>query len=99
MTTIYKLMLIAICLSVAAPVLAADDLPGDVQSYIARRTGCNYWPSEPATDKLRRAEIARNVRELHCTTLNGDEAKLKARYSKKPGVLTAIAGAHDAMRD
>jgi hypothetical protein len=85
--------------ALATAALAADDLPGDVQAYINRRTGCNYWPSEHANNKLRKAEIARNVRALNCPTLDHDEAKLQARYQGKPELLQAIADAHDAMPD
>ena len=79
--------------------LAADQLPRDVQAYVDRRTGCNYWPSEPAVDKVRKAEIERKVRELRCSTLTHDEAVLQTRYRDKPDILTAIADAHDAMPD
>jgi hypothetical protein len=99
MTAFYKLILIALCFCFAAPVFAADELPGDVRAYINRRTGCNYWPSEPADGKLRKAEIARHIRALNCATLDHDEAKLKARYQNKPGIVAAIADAHDAMPD
>jgi hypothetical protein len=97
MTAMKKLILITLCF--AAPVFAADELPGDVHAYINRRTGCNYWPSEPAFSKSRKAEIARNVRELRCATLDHEEAKLKARYQNKPDIVAAIADAHDAMPD
>ena len=78
---------------------AADPLPGDVQAYVNRRTGCNYWPSEKGYDRVRKAEIARNVRGLNCPTLDHDEAKLQARYRGQPDLLAAIADAHDAMPD
>jgi hypothetical protein len=79
--------------------LAADHLPRDVQAYVDRRAGCNYWPSEPAYDKVRKAEIERNVRNLRCSTLNHEEVVLQVRYRDKPDILTAIAEAHDAMPD
>jgi hypothetical protein len=80
-------------------VQAADNLPGDVQAYVNRRTGCNYWPSETAKSKLRKAEIEHNVRALNCPTLDHEEATLRARYQGKPELLQAIADAHDAMPD
>jgi hypothetical protein len=78
---------------------AAQDLPPDVKAYAERRAGCNYWPSEPAYDKTRKAEIQRNIRELRCETLVREEAKLNARYRGQPTLLEAIANAHDAMPD
>jgi hypothetical protein len=99
MAAIHKLILTTLCLGIAAPAFAADALPGDVHAYINRRTGCNYWPSEPADGKLRKAEIARHIRALNCATLDHDEAKLKARYQNKPDIVAAIADAHDAMPD
>ena len=77
----------------------AQELPPDVKAYADRRAGCNYWPSEPAYDKTRKAEIQRHVRELRCETLNREEAKLNARYQGQPALLEAIANAHDAMPD
>jgi hypothetical protein len=77
----------------------ADELPADAKAYIDRRTGCNYWLSEPATTSLRKLEIARHIRELRCTTLDHDESEMNARYRGKPEMLTAIADAHDAMPD
>ena|SRR5438445_9411285 len=79
--------------------VAADQVPKDVQAYIDRRTGCNYWPSEPAYDKTRKAEIRRHVRELRCETIDREEAKLNARYQGRPALLEALANAHDAMPD
>ena len=95
------LMTLMFC-ALAAPALAADDLPSDVHTYVDRRKACNYWPSEQAsrkTERLRRAEIDHHVRELQCQTLNREEAVLNARYRGKPDVLAAIADAHDAMPD
>jgi hypothetical protein len=94
-----KHLALAVVVSCAfgAMALAADQLPKDVQAYVDRRTGCNYWPSEPAYDKIRKAEIERNVRNLRCSTLTHDEAVLQTRYRDKPDILTAIADAHDAM--
>jgi hypothetical protein len=85
--------------ALATAAIAADNLPGDVQTYVNRRTGCNYWPSETSKSKLRKAEIAHNVRALHCATLDHDEAELQARYQREPELLQAIADAHDAMPD
>ena len=93
-----KFLVLTLCCWATAA-FAADNLPREVQSYVDRRTGCNYWPSEPAYDKARKAEIERNVRELRCATLDHDEAKLRARYHGKPNLLKAIADAHDAMPD
>jgi hypothetical protein len=93
------LLALTVFCAFAQPALAADNLPSDVQAYVDRRTGCNYWPSETAKSKLRRAEIARNVRALNCPTLDHEEAMLQARYQRKPELLQAIADAHDAMPD
>ena len=78
---------------------AAQDIPPDLKAYAQRRAGCNYWPSEPAYDKTRKAEIQRRIRELRCETLDREEAKLNARYRGQPALLEAIANAHDAMPD
>jgi hypothetical protein len=97
-----KLVLVGLCLGIAAPVLAADAVPREVKAYVDRRKACNYWPSEQASRKrepLRRAEIDRHVRELNCPTLDREEAVLSARYQDKPDIMTAIADAHDAMPD
>jgi hypothetical protein len=83
----------------APAAIAADNLPSDVKAYVDRRTGCNYWPSEKGYDKVRKAEIAHNVRELHCSTLDREEAVLNARYRDRPEIVAAIADAHDAMPD
>ena len=83
---------------VTEPVVA-EELPADVTAYVDRRSGCNYWPSEPATDKIRKAEIQRHIRELRCATLDREEAVLRARYHGKPELLKAIADARDAMPD
>ncbi|MBA2589424.1 MAG: hypothetical protein H0U98_12460 [Alphaproteobacteria bacterium] len=85
--------------ALATTAMAADGLPSDVQAYVNRRTGCNYWPSETSKSKLRKAEIAHNVRALNCLTLDHEEATLRARYRGKPELLQAIADAHDAMPD
>jgi len=77
----------------------AQDIPPDLKAYAQRRAGCNYWPSEPAYDKTRKAEIQHRVRELRCETLDREEAKLNARYRGQPALLEAIANAHDAMPD
>jgi hypothetical protein len=77
----------------------ADNLPSDAQAYVDRRKACNYWPSEHASGKLRRGEIARHVRELNCPTLDREEAVLNARYRDKPDIVAVIADAHDAMPD
>jgi hypothetical protein len=98
---IVRLPLLAIIAVLAALdcAQAADALPGDVARYIDRRTGCNYWPSEPATDKTRKAEIQRHIRDLHCSTLDHEEALLQARYQDRPEIVKAIDDAHDAMPD
>jgi hypothetical protein len=95
-----RLLLSAALLSAALDCArAADQIPADAQAYVDRRTGCNYWPSEPAVDKLRKAEIERHVRNLRCSTLDHDEAQMLARYKDQPDILKAIADAHDAMPD
>jgi predicted PP-loop superfamily ATPase len=84
------------------PAAIADDLSADVQAYVDRRKACNYWPSEQASrksEKLRRGEIQRHIRELNCPTLDREEAVLNARYKGKPDILAAVADAHDAMPD
>jgi hypothetical protein len=92
-------------LSAAAALLAflssagAQDIPPDLKAYAERRAGCNYWPSEPAYDKTRKAEIQRHVRDLRCETLDREEVKLNTRYRGQPALLEAIANAHDAMPD
>ena len=84
----------------AFPSLAwAQDLPADIRAYSDRRAGCNYWPSEPAYDKTRKAEIQRNIRRLQCDTNDREEIKLNLRYRNQPTLLEAIANAHDAMPD
>ena len=77
----------------------AQELPGDIRAYSERRAGCNYWPSEPASSSVRRAEIQRHVRQLRCETIDREEAVLKNRYRNQPAFLEAIADAHDAMPD
>ena len=84
------------------PAAIADDLSADVQAYVDRRKACNYWPTEQASrksERLRRGEIERHVRELNCPTLDREEAVLNARYKGKPDILAAIADAHDEMPD
>ena len=95
----YPALVVLVFCALAQAAIAADTLPGDVKIYVDRRTGCNYWPSEKAYDKTRRAEIDHNVRALHCATLDHDEALLQARYKGQPDLLQAIADAHDAMPD
>jgi len=97
-----KRLALVMLVAVTAPVFAADELPSDAQAYIDRRKACNYWPSEQASrksEKLRRGEIDRHVRELNCPTLDREEAVMNARYKGKPDILAAIADAHDAMPD
>jgi hypothetical protein len=77
----------------------AQDLPADVRAYSDRRAGCNYWPSEPAYDKTRKAEIQHKIRQLRCDTIDREEAKLNNRYHNQAALLEAIANAHDAMPD
>jgi hypothetical protein len=89
----------AAALLVFASAAGAQDIPPDLKAYAERRAGCNYWPSEPAYDKTRKAEIQHHVRELRCDTIDREEAKLNARYHGQPALLEAIANAHDAMPD
>jgi len=78
----------------------AADLPGDVQAYVDRREACNYWPSETAPRHSHRAdEIEHHVRNLHCDTLNREEALLRARYRSDASLLEAIDQARDALPD
>jgi hypothetical protein len=94
-----RLVLLACLGTIFATSSLAQELPADVKSYIDRRTGCNYWPSEPATTSSRKTEIARHIRDLRCNTLDHDESEMNARYRGKPEILTAVADAHDAMPD
>ena len=94
----WALLVLVFCACGTAAV-AADAVPKDVQAYMDRRAGCNYWPSEPAYSQTRKDEIAGQVRKLRCSTLDHDEAQLLARYKNQPDILKAIADAHDAMPD
>jgi hypothetical protein len=100
-TITVRVLLLSIALLLALDsAQAAESVPGDVTSYIDRRTACNYWPFEKAgKDKVRKAEIERHVRNLNCDTLAREEAILKARYRDDPAILQAVADAHDAMPD
>jgi hypothetical protein len=95
----YPALLGLMLFAVVPAAIAADNLPSDVKAYVDRRTGCNYWPSEKGYDKVRKAEIAHNIRALNCPTLDREEAVLNARYRDKPDIVAAIADAHDAMPD
>jgi hypothetical protein len=91
-----KLAGLALLLMSSAAVAA--DLPSDVSAYIQQREACNYWPYERAGgSKLRRAEIRRHVRNLHCDRSDHDKAVLQARYREEQAVLDAIDAAQDAL--
>jgi tRNA(Ile)-lysidine synthase TilS/MesJ len=88
-------VLMALLMSTAA---SADELPSDVSAYIQLREACNYWPYEHwDKSKLRRAEIRRHLRNLHCDRAAHDKAVLQARYRKEQAVLEAIDDAQDAL--
>ena len=92
-----KAMILTVLMTI--PALAAD-IPGDVQAYVDRREACNYWPGETAPRHSHRAdEIEHHVRNLHCDTLEHDEAVLKARHRGDSALLDAIDQAHDALPD
>jgi hypothetical protein len=55
-------------------------IPQDVANHLQRRQMCNHWAGEEPYDKARAAEIAKAVNGLRCTTLDGDEKKLRRRY-------------------
>jgi hypothetical protein len=78
---------------------SAGELPGDVQAYVDRRATYNYWPSEPRTNKTRRAEIERHTRNLHCDTLHREQVILEVRYRKDPLLVQAIRDAENALPD
>jgi hypothetical protein len=80
----------------------ADDLQGavaaapkDVSAYVARKANCNHFLGEEPYDKARAAELNKAMRELKCSTLDRDEARLRRRYAKAPAMLKLIDEAAD----
>lgn len=69
--------------------------PKTVRAFIARRTDCNHWGGEEPYDAARRREINRAVRDLRCTRLDRDEAKL-IKHMRGNAELIALL---DAVRD
>lgn len=65
-------------------------IPADVARYIDRRRGCNHWLGEDGYDAERAREIARVVKKLACTRIDGDEARLRRRHARSPQILKAM---------
>jgi len=82
-------------LTLAGSAAAAPRLPAEVRQAIARREACNHWAGEEPYDRARAREIAANVRRLGCVRLEKDEARLRRRYARRPGVLRALRAAQD----
>lgn len=64
--------------------------PPDVKAWMDRAEGCWHFAGEEGYDAERRAEIAKAIDELRCTSLKADEQALRAKYAREPGTLEGL---------
>ncbi|MBZ2206464.1 hypothetical protein [Massilia soli] len=70
---------------------AGGKLPGDVESFVSRREGCDHMRGEvpePA-QKARMREVQREIRRL-CTGTDKQLNKLKKKYADEPRVMATL---------
>ena len=78
--------------SSAAP---SKSLPKEVTALTERIVGCNHWLGETPYDAERSKEIKKAIKELRCSSLVKDEARILKRYGADPAIQQAIAEAKE----
>jgi hypothetical protein len=92
-----------LCLSLLMPfhpVLANEQLPGDVQNFIEQREGCDHMRGElpdPA-DKHRTRQLQRETQKL-CKGTDQKLAQLKKKYAKNSSVMQHLDAFEPAIEE
>lgn len=70
---------------------ATDKFPKDVQSFIAKRDGCEHFRSEvpDPPEKKRIEEINRDIKRL-CTCTDSKLAALKRKYAASANIMARL---------
>jgi hypothetical protein len=68
-------------------------MPKDVAAFVSKSADCSHWGGENPYDK-ERAEFIRNAsRRAGCSSLDGEEIKLRHKYRRNPKVIETIENA------
>jgi hypothetical protein len=79
-------------------VAATRDLPREVAQIVKRNVACSYWkrqmPDDPEDEDVKKTGVPQNVnaklKKFNCTSLAGDEFKLRRQYKGNDDILTAM---------
>jgi hypothetical protein len=99
MTTLKKLILISVALTISAgPLLCARaqtgavGLPPDIAEFLSRRASCSEW-SKRAMDPEQTVHIEAiysNLQSLKCFDIFENERALREKHAKNPEVLRSL---------
>lgn len=90
-------MLLVLAAALAYPALGADTnralakAPREIGVFLERKAECDHWGGEEPYDKGRLAQITRAVKALRCDRVAADEAGLRRKYAKRPGLVRLLA--------
>jgi len=66
------------------------DIPSAVVKFIELREQCDHWSGEPPYDKDRSEEINRNIKTLHCDSLDAQKNELLKTYKSNEEVSDVL---------
>lgn len=81
--------LAASLIGVLALAAQAQDLPPDVESFLARRSACEHFIGEEPYDEERRRFLALRIRQA-CSGINEQGAATRELHRDSPAVLEAL---------
>lgn len=86
--------LVAASVSVEDSILTvAANVEPEVLAWVSRREHCESLQAREPFDDADRATIAAGVERLNCSTLNADEARLRATYAEDAATLALLTRA------
>jgi hypothetical protein len=94
---------IVLCLSLLVtlhPVLANEQLPNDVRTFIEKREGCDHMRGEQPdpVDKHRAQQLQRETQKL-CKGTDQKLAQLKRKYAKNSSVMQHLDAFEPAIEE
>lgn len=92
--------ILALFFLLAAPILAAAELPKEVAKFIERRELCEHfrqepWPEGPSTEEHERRDFIVNQIKQFCTDSDEVAQKLRRKYKNEQAIIEKLDGFGD----